>query len=903
MRPLEKFFDAYGRYIAKNPWPFIIVPTIITLISAVGLTKFQAQNNIWDIYAPLNAKSRIEEAALEPFEYASASHHYRIQILVDRKDGGNVMNKDDLAEIAAVNKVISDNITVSDGTSRGPYAYKELCGVYCNNSNALVIGFLQAIVESKGESSSFVLTYPNAQALQNQVFLGYSIGKLHWVQHDDLLVVDQFRLFILHYMVDTNLPNGNTLKTHFEMQLRALFEKISDESQNLNYAFLSRTRELEEQSQISLVSIPYLGLTGLILTFFMILTLFNYPFYKSQHIEAVFGVISPGMALITTFGSMWAIGVPFSNILTVVPFLIITIGIDDAFLILAGWRHSSGQTDFESRMGAALAKSGASVSVTSITDILCFGVGLVSQMPVVQLFCLYTCVALTIDFIYQLTIFSAIVGICGKRQVQIEEALQAEHKQLPSETSSSTSDPDTYLSKLKDLIISTGFDKSTKSIHRTSPTAQSPDAESSWLMAFVHFLHLKVVRVSILVVFIVHLVISVYLCTLVNTHFDMENLYLRESPLTPISRKMQQFMLNESFVVNFVVDDMGSFEDEVKREQFANMLTELESIPKYSMGSNGSTVWLRDYENSVGFWGEDDDTVWEPVEMLRNYRSFNLGENFITTKKLETGDEVIDSFYFVVTYHNMKNFLDVEEMLLKRRAILARYAPVFNVSSHHPFEKVPTESAASAPANFIQTAVSAIALMSVLVLLFVMDIGAIFSVVLSILSISTGTVGYLHLWGVNLDAVSLISMLMSIGFSVDYSAHICYHYFTMSTEDDDETPRKKSLKQRLMDQLKPASDSASTYHRLEHTFNGVGWPVIQSGLSTVLGMIPLLFVNAYVVAVFWKTIILVTVLGLWHALFLLPALFLAFDDITNLFRRRKVTTSSNITCVTVIGNN
>lgn len=57
-------------------------------------------------------------------------------------------------------------------------------------------------------------------------------------------------------------------------------------------------------------------------------------------LQAVFAVVSPGMALVTTFGFVWALGFPFSNILTVVPFLVITIGIDDAFLILAGWRHS-----------------------------------------------------------------------------------------------------------------------------------------------------------------------------------------------------------------------------------------------------------------------------------------------------------------------------------------------------------------------------------------------------------------------------------------------------------------------------------------------------------------------------------------------------------------------------------
>lgn len=124
------------------------------------------------------------------------------------------------------------------------------------------------------------------------------------------------------------------------------------------------------------------------------------------------------------------------------------------------------------------------------------------------------------------------------------------------------------------------------------------------------------------------------------------------------------------------------------------------------------------------------------------------------------------------TYSHMHSFNDVEELLEARRAILARYADDFRVSSHHPLEKVPTESAASAPYNFCQTAISAIVLMSVLVFFFIMDAEAILTVVISILSISCGTVGYLHLWSVNLDAVSLISMLMSIGFSVDYSAHV-----------------------------------------------------------------------------------------------------------------------------------
>lgn len=272
----------------------------------------------------------------------------------------------------------------------------------------------------------------------------------------------------------------------------------------------------------------------------------------------------------------------------------------------------------------------------------------------------------------------------------------------------------------------------------------------------------------------------------------MENLYLRDSPLTPISRKMQDFALGESFVVNFVMQPIGSFQDEKRRQLFHQMVFELENIPKYGMGNQGSNLWTRDYEANAQYWAQEDEDIWSPIAMYNNYQIFNLDDRNILTKKTTNGSSVIDAFTWRITYHNMSDFNDVEDLLNQRRAILSKYSLNFTVTSHHPLEKVPTESAASAPMNFVQTAVSAIILMSILMFFFINDAEAIFLVVVSILSISCGTVGYLHLWGVNLDAVSLISMLMSIGFSVDYSAHICYHFFTHTDEEGTPPPRMVS---------------------------------------------------------------------------------------------------------------
>lgn len=60
-------------------------------------------------------------------------------------------------------------------------------------------------------------------------------------------------------------------------------------------------------------------------------------------------------------------------------------------------------------------------------------------------------------------------------------------------------------------------------------------------------------------------------------------------------------------------------------------------------------------------------------------------------------------------------------------------------------------------------------------------------------------------------------------------------------------------------------------------YRSIGWPMIQAGISTVLSVLPLLFVSAYMVDVFIKTVLLVIALGLIHGVVFLPAFLLTTD--------------------------
>lgn len=123
-------------------------------------------------------------------------------------------------------------------------------------------------------------------------------------------------------------------------------------------------------------------------------------------------------------------------------------------------------------------------------------------------------------------------------------------------------------------------------------------------------------------------------------------------------------------------------------------------------------------------------------------------------------------------------------------------------------------------------------------------------VAFSIVSIELGVVGYMALWNVNLDSISMVNLIMCIGFSVDFTAHICYAYMSSGAQ-------------------RPAD-------RVRESLYALGLPIIQGAVSTVLGVSALILAGSYIFMVFFKMIFLVIVFGALHGLLLLPVLLSLF---------------------------
>merc|ERR1719466_63833 len=158
--------------------------------------------------------------------------------------------------------------------------------------------------------------------------------------------------------------------------------------------------------------------------------------------------------------------------------------------------------------------------------------------------------------------------------------------------------------------------------------------------------------------------------------------------------------------------------------------------------------------------------------------------------------------------------------------------------------------------------------MALVIFIFIPSKVCVIWVILTVLSVEVGVMGMMCHWNINLDMISMIVLIMGIGFSVDFSAHVSYHYLS-------------------------AEDGLAPGDRLAHCLYALGPPILQGASTTILSVLPLLRHPSYVIHTFSKMIFLVIFLGLVHSLLLLPVLLTLFGPGSCGGAKKKIKSPSN----------
>ncbi|XP_035687590.1 patched domain-containing protein 3-like [Branchiostoma floridae] len=843
-RRLRRLFEHYGGLVARYPLPFFIIPILVAggLASGMYLLPTQQESGVEYLFTPTNGEAKTERSVIQDHFSTNVTDNFQQsrlavfgrfgRVIVTAKDKSNILQQSMMEEVLRLHEFVLNNISVDhEGQT---YRYEDLCAAWqgkCDSNE-----FLELVDYNASQVQNTTILYPTSfSPLGVQLFLGTQLGGVTIVDGTED-TVESAEALQLHYYVrwDDSEQVNDVISAKWEEAFLA--EVPTFTSTDIDVAMYTSQSRANELNSVTNGIIPLFSITFSIIITFAVCSCADTDAVRAKPWLGMLGVLSAGLAIVSSMGLVLFCGVKFISIVASMPFLCLGIGIDDMFIMVAAWRKTNPRHSVERRMSEALGEAAMSITITSITDALAFGIGAITFFPSVQIFCIFTGVALVFDYIYQITFFAACMAIFGYREnknLHWATCLRAPTKKDAEHRSGC------FRLFCAGGVTGTELDQGI--------VDQEPERDHFLMLFFKKyfgpFLTTGFVKVVVIILFLGYLAVSIWGCTQLREGLRLQSLADDNSYIVKFYDLEDEYFKTYGPQVMVTLTEEVDYSNLTIQQQISDTLQNFENS-EYTFGSNNTDSWLNAYTmflrghpflpNTPGserfitiLKDQFLATVW--------FDRYQLDIEFNDNKT-----KILSSRFFVQSKNTNTANRERDMMLDMRR--LAAEAP-FQMTVFHPAFIFYDQYTAVLPNTLQNIGIATLSMLVVSLLLVPHPICSLW-IALTIASIDAGVIGFMTLWGVNLDSVSMINIIMCIGFSVDFSAHITYAFVTGQGESRNE--------------------------RSVFALYSIGMPIVQSTVSTILGILALAFSTSYIFRTFFKTMLLVMLFGAMHGIVILP---------------------------------
>ncbi|EPB77589.1 patched family protein [Ancylostoma ceylanicum] len=810
------------------PWTCIVLSCVATAVLTLKIPFTAMENNISD-FTPYDARSRQELKIYREF-FSNRGEPKTIYAFVSAKDGVNMLKTAHLNETVQVLDKISRDFYLR--TSKGKKNFEQFCQGFCTLNEPIRHFYSGMLISDKyaNRSRHLDLGYPITTVLGTKLYMDPNLFGVKIAvrdrdghetvvstadgKHKDYLQnqlpnnIREIALIVLQFRAEI----GTEVKLHdmkeYERSIVEYFQK-DFKSDLISVNVLTDSFITSEIVRSGLTLLPFLVIGFVIMATFSSVTFsISATALKQMNIHkitlAVMACVTPFMACGASLGGMFWANFRFGSILCVTPFLVLAIGVDDAYLMVNAWQRitthrrkmpiDNVNAEVRRRITEMLVETGPSVSITTITNVLAFGIGALTPTPEIQLFSIGNALAVVVDFIFQLTIYAALMVIIGRREIQeeLEGKQLALQQSIPSE---------------KKIDI------------------KKESAKKSRYISIVGTLSIK-------------------------AELTPSKLFLEDSDLAKIFTARKKFITPYYSVCWVLVERPGDVSNRTTSRRIHDLVwvSDFENLPS-SVGQYSTKFWLRDYEDFLRQaeeldvpeeFEEEPETAIEfsqngsarvpakatpesnELKQFLEWPEFSFWKGFIQVERNETGgDYKVTRFFFTTAFHGeeLVEWSNRAILLNQWRSLADKYSDL-GVSIYEDDAKFLDLIETMVPVS-TQSALFTFISMFAVAVLFISHPPTLFVATLSILSTSIGVFGIMALRGAELDPIMMSATVMSIGFSVDIPSHIAYHYYQTGKE------------------------FTNVRDRLEQTVAAVGFPILQASLSTTLCVLSLFFVKLH----------------------------------------------------------
>lgn len=816
---LEKLFGTMAEFISNRPSMVIAFVVVLVGICSVGFLWLNPEGRAAELFVPQNSK------AVQDLNKANNFFPMKLrqeEVIIAAKDEGNVLEIKYLKEALQVHKAI-ENLTGYTDICLTRSRHKARSREFCIAINPLeIFDFREANFVNITAKINAASTCPGIVTMSNgrpscqnmpKMFGGLKRKK----STGEVLSAQALKITYLvkEPSSDEETHQVEAWEDSFVKKLLSLRDDLSNVT-----LYISAEKSLDDAIAASSSSdIRFFALTFTVMlqfASFMVGKLFRNPL-TGHSLLAFGGTFSVGLGILAGFSLAMMIRTPFISIVGVLPFLVIGIGLDDMFIIVDHLDRQERHLKVPMTVRKVMSETGVTVTMTTLTDLVAFAVSSSSQFPSIAYFCTYAALTISCAFLMIVSVFVALLSFDVRRiKANRRNCLPLCFAPAPKEGQPPWDEP-------------------------------RPQTSNRLMERWGKFLMRPRTKALVLVISLGLLAGGIYATLHIDQEFDRSLLAKDDSyykAFVKIEHEYFRLPTEASVVLSGNVQySKLSTQNEVIR------LSEIVAENKYF--KEDTITWMGSFLK----YCRDQNKTCDGERFMGNLKLFLNTSQFSYFKgdiKFDQNENDIEATRMIVFMKRSSSSIYRKDAMLSIREDLSSKSklPVYVASASFTFLEQ--------YAAIVSETVRNLSIASLIILLvtapFLVNLSVSLLVFFGFVSLIFELFGMMWLWGVSLNSISMINLVMAIGFAVDYSAHVA-HAFVVAPGG--------SAEKRVIDAL-----------------THVGASVLLGGASTLIGIGMTAISKSEIFQIFFKMFFSMIVLGLLHGLCILPVHLSIFHRLT-----------------------
>ncbi|CAN6249743.1 unnamed protein product [Urochloa humidicola] len=422
------FFRKHGVFVARHPLLVLCVSLLVPVLLCIGLLRFKVETRPEKLWVSPGSQAADEknyfDSHLAPF--------YRIEQLVLATSGSrgsaapSIVNDNNMKLLFQIQKKVDDLRANYSGST---VALADIClkPLSTDCATQSVLQYFQLDPKKYDDSGNgidhvkFCFQHYTSEetclsTFQSPIDPSTILGGFSGNNFTEASA------FVITYPVNNKVETTGQENGKAVAWERAFINLVKEEilpmvlAQNLTLSFSSESSIQDELNRESTADAITIVISYIVMFAYISFTLGDRPsrwlslFVSSKVLLGLSGVVLVMLSVLGSMGFFSAIGVKSTLIIMeVIPFLVLAVGVDNMCILVHAVKRQPDQSNLEERISDALVEVGPSITLASLAEVLAFAVSAINPMPATRVFSMFAALAVFMDFLLQVTAFVALI--------------------------------------------------------------------------------------------------------------------------------------------------------------------------------------------------------------------------------------------------------------------------------------------------------------------------------------------------------------------------------------------------------------------------------------------------------------------------------------------------------------